>query len=129
MGTAEKAIIAISLLGLAVTAYLILYHYSAVQLVCPNGGGAINCEKILNSSYSVVHGVPLPVIGFAFFIIELLFLRIKAKEPIVFLNALAVAVVVFLIYIEYTLGSICLWCTTVHILVIALFLVSLYRAK
>ncbi|MDE1851108.1 MAG: vitamin K epoxide reductase family protein [Candidatus Micrarchaeota archaeon] len=130
MKVSDKAIIALSALGLAVTAYLILYHYSAVQLYCPNESTVINCTRVLNSSYSVVFGVPLPILGFVFFALELLvFFRIKTKEQLIFLNAIGIATVMFLIYLEYVLGSICAWCTVVHALVVALFIISIYREK
>lgn len=130
MKASEKAIVALSVIGLAVTAYLILYHYSAVQLYCPSDNVLVNCTKVLNSSYSVVVGVPLPILGFIFFALELaMFFGSKAKEPLILLNAAGIATVLVLMYLEYVLGSICAWCTVVHALVVALFIISLYREK
>src|ERR1017187_6096409 len=58
----------LSLFGLGVATYLTITHYDThVALVCADNG-AINCEKVTTSPQSVVFGIPVAVLGLAFFI-------------------------------------------------------------
>ena len=56
------------LIGIADATYLTVAHYSTtVTLACPTKG-IINCEKVTNSSYSEVFGIPVAIYGLLFFI-------------------------------------------------------------
>ena len=58
----------LSLAGLGVSIYLTITHYSTgVTLACPDTG-AINCEKVITSPQSIVFGIPVAVLGLAFFV-------------------------------------------------------------
>ncbi|HZQ59352.1 MAG TPA: vitamin K epoxide reductase family protein, partial [Acidimicrobiales bacterium] len=62
---------ALSVLGIGVSAYLTYAHYSApTVLACPERG-TVNCLKVTTSSYAVQHGIPLVVLGLAFFAVSL----------------------------------------------------------
>ena len=51
----------IALIGLAVAAYLTYVHYAELEPICAGGGGG--CEKVQNSSYAELAGVPVAVLG------------------------------------------------------------------
>jgi uncharacterized membrane protein len=55
------AIAALALTGLAVASYLTYSHYSGAQLYCATGG----CETVQHSSYAVIAGIPVAVLGLA----------------------------------------------------------------
>jgi len=55
----RRAIAASAALGAAVAAYLTVVHYTHTSPVCTSGG----CEKVQQSSYAELGGVPVAVLG------------------------------------------------------------------
>lgn len=125
----------ICLAGIGIATYLTLAHYStAVSLSCPGGGGGsiINCGEVTTSPQSVIFGIPVAVLGLAYFVPMLgLCLPWAWRSANKLVAPLRIAGVVtgvgfvgYLLYTElYTIGKICLWCTGVHILTFLLFVV------
>jgi uncharacterized membrane protein len=121
---------ALSLLGLAASAYLTYEHYSAsTTLACPETS-ALNCVKVTSSSWSELAGVPVALLGLLFYLAvtaACLPFAWRRPEPWVArarLGALAagVAFVVYLVWAElFKIDAICLWCTVVHVATVALF--------
>jgi uncharacterized membrane protein len=133
-GWVPVAALILSLLGLAVSIYLTIEHYTGnTQLACPESA-TINCAKVTTSPESVVFGIPVAVLGLPFFVAML-----GANLPAAWrsdagwlragrLLALAVGMVfvLYLVYVElFRVSAICLWCTSVHILTFLLLLVIL----
>ncbi len=123
--SAKGAMLAISIIGLLIAAYLTAYHYAGATLYCPNSG-SIDCQLVLNSSYSALLGVPMAVYGLAFFAIEIAVVLHFDREQMLLWNTVGLAFVLYLSYAEYILGSICLYCTSIHAIVVLLFLASAY---
>jgi uncharacterized membrane protein len=113
------------MIGIVDAAYLTYSHYNGTPVACPDAG-IVNCGKVLSSPYSTIFGIPLGFIGMVFFAIELFMLDRTDYENIMFFNIIGIATVVYLLYVEYVLGAICLYCTLVHILVVSLFVLSVY---
>lgn len=124
--------------GLGVSIYLTAAHYTAtVALACPQTA-TVNCEKVTTSPQSQFLGMPVAVLGVAYFAAMLaLCIPLAWRRPtavvrwIRALGALAgVGFVAWLIYAElFVIDAICLWCTSVHILTLILFsLVALTTA-
>ncbi len=124
-GKFAKAALILSILGLAVSLYLVVAHYTNTPVACPKSG-IIDCAKVLNSQFANLLGVPLGAWGAAFFIIEMLVVLYAGRDANVLYNGIGVAFVAYLLFAEYSLRAICIYCTSVHILVIALFLLSIY---
>ena len=62
------ASLVLAVAGLAVSAYLTYEHFTAsTTLACPETS-RVNCVKVTSSSYSAVLGVPVAVLGLAFFL-------------------------------------------------------------
>jgi uncharacterized membrane protein len=125
------AIGAVCLAGIAISIYLLIVHYEPAALICSNTG-AVNCFKVLTSPSSVIFGVPVPIFGMIFFIgMGLICLPFAWRLDAAWLAwgriAAAVAgigMVVYLIYQEaLVLHTICLWCTGIHVLTFAMFLI------
>jgi len=127
----------LSLAGLGVSVYLTIVHYNtAVTLACP-ATSSINCEKVVTSPQSVVFGIPVAVLGLAFYV----FLA-AANSPRVWrmawppirwarLGSMVVGIVfvLYLIYTElFTIRAICLWCTSVHVITFVLFVLIVFSA-
>ena len=55
-----KAIAALAVIGLAISAYLTWVHYAGIEPVC---SGISDCERVQNSSYAELVGVPVAVLG------------------------------------------------------------------
>ena len=127
----------VSLAGLAVSAYLTVEHYSSsTTLACPETG-VVNCVKVTTSSYSTLLGVPVALLGLLFFAaMSVLCAPVawRSSNPWVGRARLAGAVagaamVVYLVWAElFRIDAICLWCTVVHVLAVALFAVLVLEA-
>lgn len=120
-----------AVIGLIISIYLTIVHYNtSVILACPDKG-VINCENVLTSQYSMLFGVvPVAVLGIVFFIAELIvILAIKNNDYFIILSGIGIAFVIYYIYSEYAVGSICIYCTAVHICTVALFALSILNSK
>lgn len=85
-------------------------------LVCPIGS---NCDAVINSSYSVVFGVPVEVAGMLYYgciaLASLAFLFFPslagaAHAPLLWIALLAEAFSVYLLGVQAVLKEWCLWC-------------------
>jgi uncharacterized membrane protein len=128
MQKSRKIEIATAAIGLLVSVYLVLYHYSSIPLLC-SSSGVINCGYVLHSSYSYLFGVPVAVYGMVFFIAELLLIKRRNAEYQLMLNAIGVSFVAYFLYVEYVLGAICEYCTVVHAAVVLLFAISIIQVR
>ena len=99
------------------------------MLACPEHG-AVNCEKVTTSSYAVQHGVPLVVLGLGFFVVTVILhlppLWARAGRALrttrLVVATVGAASAVWLIWVElFRLDAVCLYCTGVHAVAIALF--------
>ena len=130
-------LLAISLAGIAVAAYLTSVHYAGVPLAC-GSNGVIDCERVLTSSYSEVAGVPWSVGGIVWFAVvgamALPLLR-RDGEPSWLQPAqlawslLGLLTVLYLVKVEVVdVKKVCIWCTSMHALILLTLALSLLRA-
>jgi uncharacterized membrane protein len=121
------------LVGLGVSAYLTADHYArgVVPLACPQGS-AVNCEAVTTSAASMIGPFPVALLGLLWFVATVGLVLAPAKRVVPMAGArlgwslLGLLFVFYLVYAElFLIGAICLWCTVVHVVVIALFLVEL----
>ncbi len=127
--------LALSLAGLAVSAYLTYVHYTTpTALSCPDTG-LINCVKVTTSPQSMLFGViPVAVSGLAYYAVMTALTTPwawRSSAPLVRGARLAGAVagvgmVCYLVYVELVVvDAICLWCTAVHVVTFLLFVAVL----
>lgn len=119
--------------GLAVSVYLTIAHYTqSVTLACP-ATGAIDCQKVTTSPESMLLGIPVAVLGLVFFAAAAALgapAAWRARSPMLrtarlTLSVLGVCFVARLVYAElFEIDAICLWCTVVHLLAVALFAIT-----
>jgi uncharacterized membrane protein len=126
--------LAFAAIGLAASAYLTVEHFSAaVVLACPENS-TINCAKVTTSKWSHVLGIPVAVLGLAYFVV-LVALCLPPAWRIASLDrwrvaaaAIGAASVIWLVYLElFQIDAICLWCTAVHAATIGLLAAVLLR--
>ena len=125
---------ALAILGLGVSAYLTYTHYTESALAgCTETSGAINCGKVTTSPQSVVFGIPVAVLGLAFYVFLAAIMspyawRSGRREiAVTRLVSLVVGIgfVLYLLYAElFQVGSICLYCTSVHVITFLLFVLT-----
>ena len=118
----------LSLIAVFVSIYLLYVHYSPVSLACPDVG-IINCANVLTSGYSSFFGIPLPIFGLVYFILLIILSFIKKTDLIVLiLSTISLFVVATLLYIEFGLiHSVCIYCSSIHLIAIIIFFISLYK--
>ena len=102
-----------------------------MALVCSDNG-AINCEKVTTSPQSVIFGIPVAVLGLAFFIPMIVLCLPAAWRTAnrwvhlarLALSVTGVGMIVYLIIAElFIIKAICLWCSSVHLLTFILFVI------
>ena len=138
------ALVAMALVGLAISVYLTTVHYAHVPLLC-SAGGVVNCAQVTTSTYSVVPGtqIPITIPGMLWFLVSgglaSAAWRMQARTGVaparlglahLGWGAIGLVSVLYLVYVEIVrLHAICEWCTAVHVLTLLTFLVALYRVQ
>jgi uncharacterized membrane protein len=128
---------ALAVIGLGVAGYLTAVHYAHTTVVCSNQG-AVNCEKVITSAFSVVPGTSLPITlpGLGFFLISLVLALAQLRRPADYglrqahaaWAGLGLLTAFYLVFVELVeLRTICLWCTSVHVVILLTFLLTLWR--
>lgn len=124
----KYSISVLSFIAILISVYLLYIHFSGGIAACPDVG-IINCQNVLTSPYSSFFYIPLPVFGIIYFLLIFILSFIdKLKNVILALSAISIIVVFSLLYIEFGLiHSICLWCSSIHLIALLIFFISLYR--
>ena len=129
----------LAILGLGISIYETwAEEFNSAHLAgCPTGGhGTFNCEAVLSSPQSHILGIPVAVLGIVFYVALVpLFSpwawRLKSalvhRLRLVAMIA-GMAFVVYLISAELSIGSICEYCTGVHIVTFLLFCCTVFSA-
>jgi uncharacterized membrane protein len=120
----------LSLAAVGIASYLTVAHYTdPTTLACPDTG-IVNCALVTTSSWSVVLGVPLAVLGLVWALVMTALTvpwawrsgtrwvdgaRLAASGA-------GAAMVLYLVYVElFRIGAICLWCSAIHVTAVCLF--------
>jgi uncharacterized membrane protein len=99
-----------------VSAYLLYQSFNpSVSLICPTRG-VVNCEKVTESAYSHIFGIPVAALGVAWFV--LLFVFSFKPEFLFPLWVMGAVFVGYLVFSEFLVGAICVYCTFVHVVAI-----------
>ncbi len=120
------------LCGLGVATYLTVTHYDThLTLACPKTT-TFNCETVTTSAQSHIFGIPVAVLGLAYFVPMLLLClpvawrstdrRIHLARLV--LASIGVGMIIYLIIAElFLIKAICLWCTSVHLITFIIFVI------
>jgi uncharacterized membrane protein len=126
----------LALAGLGVSVYLTIAHFTGAPLACSESG-LVNCTKVTTSPQSYVFGIPVAVLGLAFFVFVAAIMSPwawQARRREVHMVRIAsmvvgIGMVIYLVYAEFIIiGSICLYCTSVHIITFVLFVLTAFGA-
>ena len=125
----------LTLIGIGVAIYLTIAHYDThVSLVCA-AKGAVNCEKVTTSPQSRVFGIPVALLGLAYYVGMLpwhLPAAWRSADPRIRIGRLAYCAsgIVFVFYLVYAeamiIKAICLWCTVIHATTLIIFMLTVF---
>ena len=125
----------LSLAGLGVSIYLTIAHFTDKPLAGCSESGLVNCTKVTTSPQSYVFGIPVAVLGLAFYLAAVALMSPWAwrwaRREIYLLRIASLVVgigfVLYLLYAElFIIGSICLYCTSVHAITFILFGLTMF---
>jgi uncharacterized membrane protein len=129
---AVPASLALALVGLGLSIYLTVEHYTAPgSLACPVGD-AVDCAQVTTSAQSKFLRIPVAVLGIVHFAtmlalcLPMLWRRMDRRlwQARLGVAGLGVLFVIYLIFAElFIIEAICLWCTAVHLVAFGLFAV------
>jgi uncharacterized membrane protein len=120
-----KAIAALAVIGLAISAYLTWVHYAGIEPVC---SGISDCERVQNSSYAELVGVPVAVLGVVGYaaLLASLWARVEATALLAYL---ALAFSGYLTWAEvFRIDAICQWCVASAIVTLLIAVLATVRA-
>jgi uncharacterized membrane protein len=127
--------LALALAGLGVSIYETYAHFNGSHLAGCTGTGTVDCTKVITSPQSMVFGViPVAILGLVFYVFVVAIMTPwawrMARREVAWLRLAAmvtgVGFVIYLLYAElFQIGSICLYCTSVHIITFLLFALTI----
>jgi uncharacterized membrane protein len=126
----------LSVLGLGLSVYLTITHYTdSAPAGCPVNS-VVNCAKVTTSPESMIFGVfPVAVLGLAFYVFMVAVnspWSWRPGMPLIRIARLAgvltgIVFVLYLVYVELIqVDAICEYCTGVHLITFALFGLVMY---
>ena len=132
----QTACLSLSVAGVAVAGYLTVAHYTSPSLLVCSDQGMVDCAQVTSSPQSTIAGVPVAVLGTAFFLAmsALTLPQVwRSRSSVVKgvrlgLVWVGVSFVLWLIYAElFLVHAICLYCSVVHVITFILFVLILFN--
>jgi uncharacterized membrane protein len=133
----QLATFLLALAGLGVSIYLTIAHFTESVLAGCSEKGLVNCTKVTTSAQSYAFGIPVAVLGLVFFLFMVAIMspwawRSGRREIHLIRLAAVVAGIGFVLWLLYAelfiIGSICLYCTSVHVITFLLFALTAFAA-
>jgi uncharacterized membrane protein len=123
---------ALSLIGVGLSTYMTIAHFTEATILACSGRGELSCTAVTTSPQSRAFGIPVALLGLGFFVVMSILSspplwRRTARWLAISRSVLTVAGLLFVFWLVAAevliIGHICLWCTGVHVVMIALVLV------
>jgi uncharacterized membrane protein len=114
----------------AVSTYLTIAHYTTPNVLACSASGTVDCLRVTTSAQSRFLGIPVAVLGLVWSIAMVglclpiaWHARASWVRPVrLALASAGMLFVLWLVYAElFVIRAICLWCSAVHVLTFALF--------
>ena len=127
-------IVGLSIIGTLISVYLTIYSAELASGAC-SLTDYFSCEPVLSSPYSKLFGIPTASFGIVWFVVAAAMCVWASRNEALLKYLLGWSLVgllsVFaLVYTEiFLVGAICPFCSTVHILVIAILILTVYLWK
>ncbi len=114
----------LALAGLGIAAYLTYTHYSKSSIACPTSG----CETVQSSSYAVIAGVPVALLGLVGYVVILVGLALPREIGRTVVLGASLAGSLFSLYLlgvqAFEIHAFCAWCVASDAIVLAIFVLS-----
>jgi uncharacterized membrane protein len=124
----HRTLLVLSLVGIGIAGYLTYIHYRGFDPICAVGHG---CEKVQNSEYAKLAGVPVPLIGLIGYVGIFLSLLVRGELARLATAGMAIIGFAFSMYLTYreifTIEAICQWCVGSAIVMTLLMVFSVWR--
>ena len=121
---------ALALAAAAISAYLVVVHYSNGPVVCFAGGG---CETVQKSAYSQIGPVPLSVLGLAVYVGIAVTTAFRGELAAIAGFALGLSAGIFAVYLivvqTAVLHAICVWCLASDSIALVLVALGVLRLR
>ena len=126
----------LSLIGLALSAYLTNAHFNGAQDLFCSDSGFVNCAKVTTSSQSYFLGIPVAVLGLCTYVVLCVLnspwcWRMRSRwvhDLRVVVIVISMAFVLWLVAAELLIiKNICLYCTDIHIVTFVLLLLIVHH--
>ena len=125
----------LSVVGLLVSVYLTYEHYTGNETLACTVTEVIDCGKVTSSAWSTFMGVPVALLGLLFFVaLTILVLPSVWRRPEPWLDwirfgllTVGLGMALYLVWAElFEIHAICSWCTVVHVVTFALWIIVLF---
>ena len=123
-----RTIIALAAAGLLLSLYLLYDHFDDTDHAFCDFGSHISCTKVKNSPWALLFNVPVAAFGVGWFVVLLALsvvasmAPLNAKHPNIHASAvfywslLGAVFVIYLVFAEFLLQTICPTCTVIHVI-------------
>ncbi len=122
-------VIVVGLIGVAIAGYLTYVHYAGIEPLCAASGG---CEKVQNSDYAKLAGVPVALLGLLGYVSILLASLLPGELARMAASSLSIMGLGFSIYLTYLelfeIDAICQWCVASAVTMTVLTVLTVLRA-
>ena len=123
-----RTAVALTIVGIAIAAYLTYVHYAGIEPACSTGG----CEVVQTSEWADVYGLPVAVLGlFGYLSILASLLALRGDAQLFASAALSLVGFLYSGYLTYqelfTIKAICQWCVASAVVLTLLAIVTLWR--
>lgn len=129
----NRVIFILAVIGILIASYVTQSFIRNTSIVCVNSG----CELVRKSTSSYIYGIPVPafgLIGYSIIAIASFLQTIKVRkflsQVILGVSVFGVCFVSWFTYTEiFIIKGICTWCAISAVMMIFIFLLSLYSFK
>ncbi|PZR69253.1 MAG: hypothetical protein DLM63_01880 [Solirubrobacterales bacterium] len=127
--TARGLMIALTIVGVLLAAYLTYVHYAKLHPFCTTGNA---CERVQTSSYATLGGSPVALIGLIGYLLILgSLLGLRGENALLATTALTIGGLAFSAYLTYAelfqIHAVCEECVASAVIVLALTAIAIYR--
>ncbi len=115
-------------LGMIDGVYLTAVHFLPGALACPTIGTVVDCEAVLSSAFSNVFGIPLAVLGLAWFVGMLAFYASRRRGMTLNLwMIIGLGGILYSISAQAVIGRICIYCAALDAIILSTVLLFLHH--
>lgn len=124
----HRILLVLTLIGVGIAGYLTYIHYRGFDPICAVGHG---CEKVQNSEWAKLAGVPVPLLGLIGYVGILGTLFVRGELARLATAGMAIIGFAFSMYLTYreifTIEAICQWCVGSAVVMTLILIFSVIR--